>query len=67
MSAISTVSAAAPAISELTTGTTKQTAAEDGGTNDDDQNAATNFVWVRNRDNPANAGRQGSVPKKQKN
>ncbi len=39
--AVSAVSAAASAISELTAMTTKHTAAEDGGTNDDDQIAAT--------------------------
>ncbi len=42
--AVRFVSAAASAISELTAVTTKRTAAEDGGTNDDDQVAATNPV-----------------------
>jgi hypothetical protein len=65
--AISAFSTAALAISELTAVTTKRTADEDGGTNDDDQIAATNPVWGQNRDNPAVAGHQGSVPKKQKN
>jgi hypothetical protein len=64
---ISTVSAAALAISELTATTTKRTATEEGGTNDDDQIVATNPRWGRNRDNPALADHQGSVPKKQKN
>jgi hypothetical protein len=66
-SAISTVSAAALAISEFTATTTKRNAAEDGGTNDDDHDAATDSVWGRNRDNPTVAGRQERVPKKQKN
>ncbi len=66
-SAISAVSAAASAISELTAVTTKRTIAEDGGTNNDDQNRATNSLWGQNRDNPAVAGRQERVPKKQKN
>ncbi len=66
-SAITAVSAAASAISEFTAATTKQTVADDGGTNDDDHNMATNTVWGRNRDNPAIAGRQGSGTKKQKN
>jgi hypothetical protein len=64
MSAISAVSAAALAISELTAATTMCTAA-DGGTNDND--AATDSKWGRNRDNPAVAGRQECVPKKPKN
>ncbi len=65
--AISAVFAAASAISELTAMTTKRTAAEEGGTNYNDQVVATNPVWGRNCDNPAVAGHQGSVPKKQKN
>jgi hypothetical protein len=65
--AMSAVSAAALAISELTAATTKQTAAEEGETNDDDRIAATNPVWGQNHDNPAVAGRQRSVPKKEKN
>jgi hypothetical protein len=60
-SAISAFSAAALAISELTAATTKRTAT-DGGTNDND--AATNPKWGRNRDNPAVAGRQEHVPHK---
>ncbi len=56
-SAVTAVSAAESAIPELTA----------GGPNHDDQNAATNSKWGQNRDNPAIAGRQGSVPKKQKN
>jgi hypothetical protein len=67
MSAITAVSVAASAILELTATTTKQTATDEGGTNDDDQNVGTNSQWGRNRDNPAIAGRQGGVPKKQKN
>ncbi len=64
--ASSAVSMAALAISELTVATTKRTTAEDGGTNDDDQIAATNSIWGQNRDKPAIAGYQGSMPKKQK-
>jgi hypothetical protein len=66
-SAVSTLSAAALAISELTATTTKRNAAEDGRTNDNDHEAATNSIRGWNHDNPAVAGRQGSVPKKQKN
>jgi hypothetical protein len=65
-SAITAVSAAALAISEFTAVTTKQTAADEGGTNDNDQNVGINSQWGRSRDNPAIAARQGGVPKKQK-
>jgi hypothetical protein len=66
-SVVTSVSAAALAISELTAATTKQTSADEGGTNDDGQNVGTNSQWGRNRVSPTIAGRQGSVPKKQKN
>ncbi len=61
-SAVSAVSAAASAISELTSVTTKRNAA-DGETNDND--VATNSKWGQNRDNPAVAGRQERVQKRQ--
>ncbi len=64
MSTVSSVSAAALAISELTATTIKRTPAE-GETNDND--AATNSEWGWNHDNPAVAGRQERVPKKPKN
>jgi hypothetical protein len=63
-SAISTVPAAASAVSELTATTTKRTAAESGGTNDDD--TIVEPEWGCNRNNPAVAGRQEHVPKKPK-
>ncbi len=66
-SAISAVSATALAISELTDVTTKHTAADDGGANDNDHDMATDSVWGRNGNNPAVAGYQERVPKKQKN
>ncbi len=66
-SAVTAVSAAALAILELTAVTTKQTAAENGGTNEDDQIADTDSVWGWNSANPKINGHQGSVPKKQKN
>jgi hypothetical protein len=60
--AVSAVSAAASAISELTVATTKRVAAECEVTNDSD---VTNGPgWGRNHDNPAVAGRQEHVPKK---
>ena len=59
---VSSVSAAALAISELTAMTTKRTAAEYGQTKDDD--AIIDSEWGRNRNNPAVAGRQEHVPKK---
>jgi hypothetical protein len=62
--AISAVSAAALAISELTAATTKRAAAECGETNDID--AIGESEWGPNRNNPAVAGRQEHVPKKPK-
>jgi hypothetical protein len=64
MTAISTVSAAALAISELTAATTKLTAAEYGETINSDVIAEPE--WERNRNNPAVAGRQEHVPKRPK-
>jgi hypothetical protein len=63
---VSAVSAAASAISELTAATTKCTATEDGGTNDDDQIANNNPAWGWNCDNSTVAGRQVHVLKNQK-
>ncbi len=63
-SAISAVSAAALAISELTATTTKRTAAENEGTNDND--AAADSEWGQNRNKSVVAGRQERVPKKPK-
>ncbi len=60
--AISAVSAAALAISELTAATTKRNAAESGETNDDD--AIVDSEWGHNRNNPTVAGRQDRVPHK---
>ena len=60
MSAVSAVSAAALAISELTA-TSNKHAAEYGETNDDDVAADSEWGW--NRNNPAVAGRQERVPK----
>ncbi len=60
--AVSTVSAAALAISELTVATTKLAAADCEVTNDSDANDQPG--WGRNRDNPVVAGRQEHVPKK---
>ena len=62
--AISAVSAAALAISELTAATTKCAAAECGETNDSD--AIGEPEWGHNRNNPAGAGRQEHAPKKLK-
>jgi hypothetical protein len=61
---VSAVSAAALAISELTAATTNRTTAECGETNDSD--AIGKPEWVRNRNNPAVAGRQEHVLKKPK-
>jgi hypothetical protein len=61
---VSTVSAAASAISELTATATKRTAAESGETNDDDEIVDSEWGW--NRNNPAVAGRQEHMPKKPK-
>jgi hypothetical protein len=60
--AISIVSAAALAISELTAATTKRNAAECGETNDDD--AIVEPKWGRNLNNPMVAGCQERVPHK---
>ncbi len=62
--AVSTVSAAALAISELTGATTKRAATECGETNDSDVIGVP--PWRRNDDNPAIAGHQEHVPKKPK-
>jgi hypothetical protein len=62
--AISAVSTAAYAISDLTAVTTKCTAAECGETKDSD--AIGEPKWGRNRNNPAVAGRQEHMPKKPK-
>ncbi len=62
--AVSTASAAAWAISELTAASTKHAAAECGETNYSD--AIVVPPWGCNRDNPAIAGRQEHVPKKPK-
>jgi hypothetical protein len=62
--AISAVSTAAPAISELTAATTKCAAAECGESNGSD--AIDEPEWGRNRNNPAVAGHQERVPKKPK-
>jgi hypothetical protein len=62
--AISAVSGAASAISELTVVTTKRTAAGCGETNDSD--AIGEPEWGRNRNNPAVAGGQVHLPKKPK-
>ncbi len=60
--AVSAVSAAASAISELTVASTKRTAAECDVTNDSD--AIDEPKWGCNHDNPAVAGRQEKMPKK---
>ncbi len=62
--AITIVSAAASAISELTAATTKRAAAECGETNGSD--AIGKPEWGHNRNNPAVAGRQEHMPKKPK-
>ncbi len=62
--ALSVVSAAALAISELTAATTKRDAAECGETNNSD--AIAEPEWGRNCNNPAVAGHQEHVPKKPK-
>jgi hypothetical protein len=64
MTAVSTVFAAASAISELTAATTKHAAAECEETNDSD--AIGIPPWGCNRNNPAIAGHQEHVPKKLK-
>jgi hypothetical protein len=66
-SALIAVSMAASDISELTAVTTKQTAAEKGGTNDNDSNVDNEIPFGRNRNNPTLVCFQGSVPKKQNN
>ncbi len=60
--AVSAVSAAASAISELTVASTKCAAAECDVTNDSD--AIDEPKWGRNHDNPAVAGHQENVHKK---
>ncbi len=62
--AISAVSAAALAISELTAATTKSAATECGETNDSD--AIVEPEWGHNRNNPAVAGSQEHMLKKPK-
>ncbi len=62
--AVSGVSAAALAISELTVATTKCTAAECGETKDND--VIVKPKWGCNHNNPAVAGRQEQVPKCQR-
>jgi hypothetical protein len=62
--AISTVFAAALAISELTAATIKCAATECGESNNSD--AIAEPKWGRNCNNPAVAGRQKHVPKKPK-
>jgi hypothetical protein len=62
--AVSAVSAAALAFSELTAATTKHAAAKCGGTTDSD--AIAEPPWGRNCNNPAIAGHQEHVPKKPK-
>jgi hypothetical protein len=64
MTALSAVSAAALAISELTAATTKRAAAECEETKDDD--AIVEPEWRRNHNKSAVAGRQERVPKKPK-
>ncbi len=60
-------SVAALAIAELTVTTAKQTATEEGGTNDDELKEDNDSSWGRNHGNPAHAGHQERMPKKQKN
>jgi hypothetical protein len=60
--AVSTVSTAASAISELTVASTKRAATDCEVTNDSDANDQPE--WGCNCDNPAIAGRQEHVPKK---
>jgi hypothetical protein len=58
-SAVTAVSAAVLAISELTPATTKQAAAEERGTNDNDTKEDNDsYSWGRNWGNPALAGCQ---------
>ncbi len=64
MTAISAVSTAALAISELTAAITKHAATECGETNDSD--AIGKPGWGRNCNNPAVAGRQEHVHKNPK-
>jgi hypothetical protein len=67
-SAVTVISAAESAISELTTAVTaKQAGAEEGGTKDDDSKEENDSTWGSNQGNPALAGCQEQVPKKQKN
>ena len=62
--AVSTASAAAWAISELTAASTKHAAAECGETNDSD--AIVEPKWGRNHNNPAAAGRQEHILRSQR-
>jgi hypothetical protein len=66
-SAVTAVSVALLAISELTAATTKQNAPEEGRTNNNDSKDDHDSSWGRNRSNPALAGGQERMPKKQKN
>jgi hypothetical protein len=66
-SAITAIFVAALAIFELTAGTTKRTAVEEGGTNNNDLNVDNEIPFEGNRNNLTLAGWQGSMPKKQKN
>ncbi len=61
-SAVSAVSAAASAISELTVASTKRAATDCEVTNDSDANDQSG--WGRNCNNLAVAGRQEHVPKR---
>ncbi len=61
-SAITAISAAALVISELTSAITKQTAAEVGGTNNNDSKEDNYYPWGRNHGIPALAGHQERVP-----
>jgi hypothetical protein len=63
MSAITTVSAAASAILKHTAATTKRTAADEGGTNDNDQNVGTNSQWGRNVITPQMLAARGACLK----
>jgi hypothetical protein len=65
-SATTAVSAAASAISELSAATTKQTSAEEGRTNEDDSKEINDSAWGRNCSNPALAGCQEHMLKKEK-
>ncbi len=66
-SAITAVSTVALAISKLTALTTKQSATEEGGTNNNAQNVDNDSSWGINHGDPTLAGLQGSMPIKQTN